>query len=385
MLPARARAALDWVLASWLRAAGAVLALGAAGLFGALLLAWAGLYSVAASKGHWAVFELFLRFGMENSVKTHAPSGPAPDLRDEHLIRLGAGHFHAGCAFCHGSPGKAVGAAALRMLPPPPELGDKVGQWSDQELFWIVRHGIKYTGMPAWPAQGRDDEVWAVVAFLRKLPELDAHSYAALALGEVEPEQASAREIVSGEDRVDTIEACARCHGLERAPLSELVPVLHGQPASMLETALKAYRSHERDSGIMQVATAELDDATIGELAAFYARLPAPAGQAAQPQADPAALERGAVLAAQGDAGGRIPACLSCHGDAGLPAYPRLSGQSARYLSGQLAAWQAGLNARTPGGMVMAAIARRLTPQQSADLAAYFASLPLPASQEARR
>lgn len=382
-MSARAKAAADWLLQSWRRLFGAALAFAAVGVVAIMLFAWSGLYSVAASSGHWALVEAFLRFGMESSVRTHAPALIPPDLRDESLIRLGAGHFHAGCAFCHGSPGTPVGAAALRMLPPPPELQDKVAEWTDQELFWIVRHGIKYTGMPAWPVQGRGDEVWALVAFLRRLPALDAGSYAALALGEVEPRPETARQIVSGEDRIDTVEACARCHGLETGPRNQLVPVLHGQPREMLEAALRAYRNRGRDSGIMQVAAAELGDKAIRDLAAFYARLPAPAAAPA-PTQDGSAIGRGAVLAAQGDPDRRIPACLSCHGDAGLPAYPRLSGQPARYLAGQLAAWQAGLNAGTPGGAVMAPIARRMTPQQTADAAIYFASLPLPAPQAAR-
>lgn len=381
---ARARAAADWLLRSWRGLGAALLALVAAGGLAIVLFAWSGLYSVAASSGHWALVELLLRFGMESSVRTHAPALAPPDLRDESLVRLGAGHFHAGCAFCHGSPGTPVGAAALKMLPPPPALDGKLSEWTDQQLFWIVRHGIKYTGMPAWPAQGRDDEVWALVAFLRRLPSLDAASYAALALGELEPRPETARQIVSGEDRIETIEACARCHGLEAGPRSQLVPVLHGQPRQMLETALRAYRSRERDSGIMQVAAAELDDKAVRDLAAFYAGRPPPAAPEPAPRNEDA-VARGAVLAAQGDPGRQVPACLNCHGGAGLPAYPRLSGQPARYLSGQLAAWRAGLNARTPGGIVMAAIARRLTRQQADDAAAYFASLPLPPAQEARR
>ena len=59
------------------------------------------------------------------------------------------------------------------MLPPPPDLKDKVGLWRDGELFWIVKHGLKYAGMPGFPSLHRDDEIWAVVAFLRRLPSLD--------------------------------------------------------------------------------------------------------------------------------------------------------------------------------------------------------------------
>jgi mono/diheme cytochrome c family protein len=55
------------------------------------------------------------------------------------------------------------------MLPQPPDLADVVGEWNNAQLFRIVKHGVRFTGMPAWPMQDRDDEVWAMVAFLREL------------------------------------------------------------------------------------------------------------------------------------------------------------------------------------------------------------------------
>ena len=69
------------------------------------------------------------------------------------------------------------------MTPPPPELTGRVSRYKAEELFSIVKHGIKFTGMPAWPVQQRDDEVWAVVAFLRRMPEVDAAEYRRLAYG----------------------------------------------------------------------------------------------------------------------------------------------------------------------------------------------------------
>ena len=71
------------------------------------LFIWSGAYSVAASRGHWAVMEWFLTFAMRNSVKTHAYGIEAPPLDNADLVTLGAGHFHSGCAFCHGAPGVA--------------------------------------------------------------------------------------------------------------------------------------------------------------------------------------------------------------------------------------------------------------------------------------
>jgi hypothetical protein len=61
------------------------------------------------------------------------------------------------------------------MTPHLPYLPPVIPARQPDELFYIVKHGIKFTGMPAWPAQQRDDERWAMVAFLRRLPDL-AHA-----------------------------------------------------------------------------------------------------------------------------------------------------------------------------------------------------------------
>ena len=97
----------------------------------------------------------------------------APALDNPDLVRLGAAHFHGGCAFCHGAPGIPVSPIARHMLPSPPDLATSMRPWKDEELFWIVQHGIKYTGMPGWVALERADEIWAVVAFLKRMPTLD--------------------------------------------------------------------------------------------------------------------------------------------------------------------------------------------------------------------
>ncbi len=377
----RVRAASRWLLASWRRVLGAALGLLAAGFAGVLLFAWLGVYNVAASTGHFQVVDLFLRFGMENSVRARAPDATLPPLPDEDMVRLGAGHFHAGCAYCHGAPGMPISPVARSMLPAPPDLKEKVGLWRDGELFWIVKHGLKYAGMPGWPVVERDDEIWSVVAFLRRLPTLDREAYVALATGEVEREPQTGAELATEPGDNDTVRACARCHGADKAPPSSLVPMLHGQPEAMLLEALRAYAAGERDSGVMQTAANGLSERQIRRLAAYYANLPPPSRKPSA--ASDAALERGAALAADGIPELEIPACLSCHGPGARAAYPRLAGQSARYMLGQLQAWRAGLNARSATGAIMAPIARRLTPEQAADVSAYFESQPADGAREA--
>jgi cytochrome c553 len=81
-----------------------LLGIAAATVLGALAFAWSGLGDIAASKGHWPFVERFLDFGMRHAVKRHASGIEVPKLDDPNMIRLGAAHFHRGCAFCHGAP-----------------------------------------------------------------------------------------------------------------------------------------------------------------------------------------------------------------------------------------------------------------------------------------
>lgn len=340
----------------------------------ALLFAWSGIFNVAASRGHWAVVEWFLAFGMRNSVELRSMAIKAPPLQDIDLIRLGAGHFHGGCAFCHGAPGTPVSPIARQMLPSPPDLATSMRPWTDAELFWIVKHGLKYTGMPGWVALEREDEIWAVVAFLRELPKLEPDKYRDLALGIVKIAGQTGKELATVDSNQQAAGACARCHGAEGSgPVSALIPVLHGQPAEFLARALKEYAEGSRRSGMMQPMAADLNQQEVRRLTQYYARL-------AKPQSKPRAanaqlVERGRHLAEAGDAASGIPACNVCHTATALAEYPRLAGQNASYMAGQLALWRSGHHASTSSSAIMAPIARRLSESDVAAVTAYFASL----------
>jgi cytochrome c553 len=138
--------------------------------------------------------------------------------------------------------------------------------------------------------------------------------------------------------------------------------------------ALDAYADGRRESGIMQTIAGRISPESRRALAGYYAELPAPAPDRAS--ADQAAVERGRLLAQEGDPEGDIPACMACHGEGALPAFPRLAGQNAAYFRSQLRLWRSGVITRTEGASIMKPIAERLTDMQIADAAAYFASLP---------
>jgi len=144
---------------------------------GGFVVSASGIVPIKASSGHFAITEWFLQFSKERSVSTHTLGEQLSGLDDPALVALGAAHYESGCRPCHGAPGRPQPTVPAAMLPPPPDLTRRVLSWQPEELAYIVKHGIKFTGMPAWPAQQRDDEVRAVVAFLMLLPELDAEKY----------------------------------------------------------------------------------------------------------------------------------------------------------------------------------------------------------------
>jgi mono/diheme cytochrome c family protein len=116
------------------------------------------------------------------SIKAHAAGTiPPPGFSDPAKIPIGVEHFAAHCAVCHGAPGVQKGDIAHGLYPPPPDLAVTAKSYSAGELFRIIKHGIKMTGMPAW-SDHSDEELWATVAFVQKLPGMTPEEYAKLVM-----------------------------------------------------------------------------------------------------------------------------------------------------------------------------------------------------------
>ncbi len=330
----------------------------------ALGVGWSGLMSVRASTGHWAVTDWFLHWVMRNSVETRALSIDAPPLDDPALVPAAAGHFETGCAVCHGSPAQPAPASVLAMLPPPPDLKRVVPQWSDAELFEIVKHGVRFTGMPAWPVQVRDDEVWSMVAFLRKLPDMDAGAYM----------QASGLHGIGNAGEVSPLPiTCESCHAEQKLSDGSHIPRLAGQSEAYLLNSLKAFTEDKRPSGIMEVAVGTLAHEALPELASYYAKQAR--AERSVPSHDARLVEAGKTLAEAGRPADKVPACLSCHDKVGAnPAYPRLSGQNSAYLRQQLILFNTGVRGGSSYAHLMLDAAKGLTSEDMDALAAYFSS-----------
>jgi cytochrome c553 len=304
---------------------------------GGLLVVVSGIMPLKASSGHWPITAWFLHFAMRRSVTTHTLGVQAPALDAPRLVLQGAGHYETGCRPCHGSPNLPPPRIVQHMTPHPPSLPPRISAWEPAELFYIVKHGVKFTGMPAWPAQQRDDEVWSMVAFLRTLPELQAEEYQRLVHGEpnINGDDAQRRGLLGLEQAPRAVTAsCGRCHGVDgRGRGAGAFPRLAGQRPTYLYAALQAYARGERQSGIMAPIAAGLSLYEMREVALYYGSLQEPSSPPlSMPQASMSAIERGKAIASRGIPRQRVPACVACHGPGPTrrnPIYPILAGQFA--------------------------------------------------------
>ena len=360
----------------WLTGAAAA----SAAVIAATLVIVSGVVPIKASSGHWAITARLLDFAKLRSVATHSLGIQAPSLDDETLVLRGAGHYENGCYPCHGAPGTAVPPVMAAMTPDPPELTDEaLSRYTSEQLFSIVKHGIKFTGMPAWPVQQRDDEVWAMVAFLRRMPDLNATGYRRLAHGE-SAGAADAKPSLPASGAAApppaVQEICWRCHGLDGTGRGQgAFPSLAGQRGEYLYASLRAFADRIRFSGTMSEIASRLSDEAMRAAAVYYADLQP---RQAEASGDAAALARGAEIAARGVPDQDIPPCAECHGPTASPknpAYPRLETQHARYLVSQLALLKERRRGGSPNVALMHVFVDRLRPDQIGDVTLHYGSL----------
>ena len=134
-----------------------------------------GVYNVGADDAHTRPVHLLLQTLRERSIEQRARGLDLPPLDDVARIRQGAGNYDAMCSGCHLTPGVGATELSRGLNPAPPKLA--VESVPPREAFWAIKHGVKASGMPAWGKSMEDDYIWNMVAFLQKLPNLDAAQY----------------------------------------------------------------------------------------------------------------------------------------------------------------------------------------------------------------
>ena len=146
---------------------------------GAGIFIWSGMYNIGADEPHWMPTRVVIDKLREQSISARMADMQVPNLDDPKVIAAGAANYSAMCTGCHLAPGVTDTEIRPGLYPMPPDL-PKIGSRDDKRTFWIIKHGIKMTAMPAWGKTHTDQQIWNMVAFIRKLPGMTPEQYAAL-------------------------------------------------------------------------------------------------------------------------------------------------------------------------------------------------------------
>ena len=149
-------------------------------LIASFLFIYSGVYNVAATKPHKSLVKWVMHETMERSVKHQAKGIKPPTSLDESLVQTGFNHYSEMCEGCHGKPGVSPSELKTGFNHEPPDLS-KGFEWSQAELFWIIKNGIKMSAMPGFGPTHSDEEIWGIVAFVNQLPNLSPEEYKAMA------------------------------------------------------------------------------------------------------------------------------------------------------------------------------------------------------------
>ena len=187
--------------------------------FGGIFV-YAGLYNIGADAPHWGFVYNALDTLREKSIASYSSGIKAPsDLNDPKRIAAGAGLYTEMCTGCHLGPGLEKSEMSQGLYPQAPELAKGTNHTPEQQ-FWIIKHGVKLSAMPAWGKTHDDQLIWDMVAFIRQLPKMSPEQYKATVASAPadHDEMMKAMPGMSGGDEHDTASAPHNHGGDESAP-----------------------------------------------------------------------------------------------------------------------------------------------------------------------
>lgn len=133
---------------------------------------YAGVYNIGADAPHSSMVKMTLDQVRERAIAHHARDIAVPaDLASPQRIAAGAGLYAEMCTGCHLGPGVEPSELSQGLYPPAPELARSSARSAAQQ-FWIIKHGVKLSAMPAWGRTHDDKLIWDMVAFVRTMPKL---------------------------------------------------------------------------------------------------------------------------------------------------------------------------------------------------------------------
>ena len=148
-------------------------------VLGAFLYAWSGLYNISATEPHWAITSSFIEILRDRSIDAYSDGVQTPDLREPKLKEAAFPHYHEMCRLCHGAPQYPPEEFAKGLYPAPPSMteGHIQEERSQDQFYWIVKHGLKMTGMPAFGSTHDEKELWGLAALAWEMPHMTPERY----------------------------------------------------------------------------------------------------------------------------------------------------------------------------------------------------------------
>jgi mono/diheme cytochrome c family protein len=153
--------------------------LAALAISGAAMFIGSGIYNIGADDHHTKFVLAVIEQLRDRSIEARTRRVELHTVSDPARIAAGAQRYAALCVTCHLAPGVTKSDLRPGLYPHPPNLAQEEIP-AEQRAFWIIKHGIKMSAMPAWGKTLDDAAIWDLVAFVRRLPELTPETYAQL-------------------------------------------------------------------------------------------------------------------------------------------------------------------------------------------------------------
>lgn len=138
---------------------------------------YTGSYPIGADVPHTKLVSWLLQTTRDRAIDVASQDIEVPaDLNDPERVSIGAGQYAAMCSGCHLAPGFENNETRAGLYPKPPRLAED-SDLTASHIFWVLKHGLKMTGMPAWGVTHSDKALWDITAFVQQLPKLNAQQY----------------------------------------------------------------------------------------------------------------------------------------------------------------------------------------------------------------
>jgi mono/diheme cytochrome c family protein len=138
-----------------------------------------GLYPIGADNPPSHLEQTLAMRAMDVYAEKHMPAGDNPIQPIAANLTEGANLYEQHCALCHGGAKAKISPMQNQFSPPVPQLINRIPHDPPAWIFWVTKHGVRMTGMPAWTGILSDDDIWKVVAFIKNSGKLPAETQAA--------------------------------------------------------------------------------------------------------------------------------------------------------------------------------------------------------------